>query len=548
MTEPIILSDGWDGKARAIPDAEWDRERKAYVLRREYLTPRSAMVALKLMPELALAYPELATTRDELVQDVRPFDNATPYNKTIDAPYVEAALLADGHEFYQFQSLDLGYLNDVLETHGGGYLGWERGMGKTLGAYALIESLGVERALVVCPNTAKQAVWQAEAEKFYPYEAIVLPNVKRKREATIDRVRGMVKDGAPFVLIVHYEALNLVAGPNGKGWNKLGTWPLVVCDEVHRIKNIRAQMTRALKRIKADRKLAMSGSIIENHAEELFSPLQWLFPERYSAKWRDWNDRFLDYVENGYGRIFVGIKPQRLEALREELGVFMVYRRKQDELDMPPRTDQDLFVDLSPRQRRVYDELITTCMSEIEEGEFVFARDGLPMLSKLRQVATGLDLVAENVVDSSKLDLALDLIRDSDETFVVFGWYKASLNAMAERLEAEGIDSFIIHGDVSHKQRGERIAAFANGDRRVLLGTLSTMGESVNLQVATQAIFLDRAWNPALNAQAEDRIYRMGQEHPVTITHIIARDTADELRVQPTIANKDALRRMILGG
>lgn len=82
----------------------------------------------------------------------------------------------------------------------------------------------------------------------------------------------------------------------------------------------------------------------------------------------------------------------------------------------------------------------------------------------------------------------------------------------------------------------------------MFIGTISTLGESVTLHRANNAIFLDRSWNPAANQQAEDRIYRIGQERPVTITHIVAKDTVDEENVLPALADKQALRRMILGG
>jgi superfamily II DNA or RNA helicase len=546
--ELIVLADGWNPKARAVPDSWWSKDEGGYVIRSADLTPRGAMVALRLFPELLLSYPQLAETRDLLVQDVRPVDNATPFDTRVDADYVRSALREDGHELYDFQALDLGYLTAVLQEHGAGYMGWERGLGKTLGTFAIAEELGAERALVVAPNTAKGPVWAAEAERFWPYAVEVLPNIKKKREACLLRCREYRKRGEPFLLVVHYEALDIVAG-NGRGWDKFGEWDLVVADEVHRIKNPKAKMSRAIKKIPAQAKLGLSGSVIENHADELFSPLQWLFPTRYRSRWRDWNDRFLDYVEGGYGKLFVGIKPEQLDALRQELGVFMVYRRKEDELDLPERTDQDLYVELSPAQRKAYDELVVSCMTKLEDDTIVAARDGLPMLAKLRQIATGLDLVAENVTDSTKLNLAMDLILDSpDEAFVVFGWYKASIRALASRLEGEGVEAFIVDGDVPQDKRNELIARFQEGEGRVMLGTLSTMGESVNLQRASQAVFLDRSWNPATNVQAEDRIYRLGQEKPVTITHIVAKDTADEYRVMPTIANKEALRRMILGG
>lgn len=530
--------------ARSIPGAVWDREERAWLLDPEEITPRTAAVTLKLFPELSLTEPALAEARDKMRGGVRPFDNATPYGKRVEAPGVEAVLAEEGHSFFDFQAIDLGYVTDILNEYGGAYLGWERGLGKTLGSCALIEATGAERVLVVAPNTAKGPVWEPELRRFLPdREVLVLPNTKAKRERMLVEIH---RNPRPLILVVHYEQLAIIGGPDGRKWAKFGEWDIVIADEAHRIKNPKAKMSRAIKKIPSARRVALSGSIIENHAEELFSVLQWLFPKRYKAKWRDFNDRYLDYMEGGYGKVFVGIKLDKLDTLRSELGVFMVYRRKEDELDLPTRTDQTLYVELSPGQRRAYDQLVTSCLTELPDGSNVKATDGLAMLTKLRQVASGLDLVGD-VRDSTKLDLAVDMIADAPgEGFVVFSWYKQMCYALADRLGGDGV--YVVTGDVKHDDRTRMIEEFQSGQGRVFIGTLSTLGESVNLQRASQAILLDRSWNPATNTQAEDRVYRMGQDKPVTITHVIAKDTVDEHRVLPTITNKEALRAMVLGG
>lgn len=555
----VVLTDEYarSHMARSIPGAYWHSERKAWVL--DEPTPRAAAIALRMFPELSITDPWLAERRDLLVQDVRPFDNATPYGKHIEAKQVRESLAAVASQFYEFQALDLGYMADILRTHGGAYVGWERGLGKTLGTCALIDELDAQQVLVVCPNTAKESVWGSELATWLPgYEVVVMGNTATQRNRALGKLQQLREHGYPTVLVTHYEALAVICGkgtkkgrgsvPLGHGWDKYGEWDLVVADEAHRLKNPKAQMSRAIKRIPAKGKVALSGSIIQNHADELFSVLQWLYPERYKAAWRDWNDRFLDYIEGPFGKVCIGVKIEALEEMRQELGVFMVYRRKDDELDLPKRTDETLLVDLSASQRQAYNELLATCQTELADGTTLKAADGLVMLGRLRQIATGLDLLGE-VHDSTKLDLALDIIKDAeDDAFVVFGWYKASLRALADRLESAGIGHFVVDGDVAQSERADFIRRFQDGEGRVFLGTLSTLSESVTLTRASNAILLDRSWNPSTNTQAEDRIYRIGQDKPVTITHIVARDTVDELRVTPTIANKEALRSLILGG
>jgi len=557
-TQTVVLTDDYAKfhMARSVPGAI--KEGRTWVLADP--TPRSAAIALRLFPELTHQEPWLCELRDQLAQDVRPFDNATPYDTPIEAENVRRQLEKEGKTFYAFQEIDLGYLAAVLETHGGAYLGWERGLGKTLGACALIDDLDCNQVLVVAPNTAKVSVWAAEVERWLPWmRCLVLPNQREKRERMMREVRQLVKDNCePFVLIVHYEALSIITGKKAKkrgkgvelgaGWAKYGKWDLVVADEAHRIKEPKAQMARSLKKVPSHKRLALSGSIIQNHAEELFSVLQWLFPTQYSSKWRDWNNRYLDYIFTPY-RTCIGVLLEKVEEMRQELGVFMVYRRKEDELDLPLKTEQTLLVDISPAQRVAYDELLRTCLTELDDGTRVKAAEGLVMLTRLRQIASGLDLLARDVTDSSKLDLAMDLITDNpDEAFVVFTWYKANAHTLADRLQSAGVGAFVVDGDVPHEARADYIERFQAGEGRVFIGTLSTLGESVTLHRATNAIFIDRSWNPATNVQAADRIYRIGQEKPVTITHLVARNTVDEYRVLPAIANKEALRRAILGG
>lgn len=552
MSEPIVLTSEGNKfqMARAVPGSFYEKG-KGYCVNLDMLRPRDAVVACKLFPEVTVTHPELVELRDQLVQDIRPFDNATPYDSPINAPVVREKLREEDKELFRYQELDLGYIHDVLVEHHAAYIGWSRGMGKTIGAISLLEELDAQQVLVVCPNIAKTLVWEPDLNHYLSDQFThiqVLPNTKSQRNKVLGWVREWTRDGVPFCLIVNYEQLKLIGDSRGE-WAKYGHWDVVIADEAHRIKNPRAQMTRALKKVPTTHKLALSGSIISMHVEELFSPLQWMFPDMYRSKWRDWNDRYIDYVEGGFSRIPVGVKLDRLEALRQELGVFMVYRRKEDELDLPTRfPDEWRAVDLSKSQRKVYDDLAGMCLAELDSGEKIAAVDGLVMLTRLRQIATGLDIFNEDIQDSTKLDTALEIVQDNPEgTYVIFSWFKPAARAMLRRLEEAGITATLVDGDTSNANRTQRVQAFQNGDYQVFVGTIATMGETLNLQRANNAIFLDRSWNPKDNEQATDRIYRIGQEREVTVTHLYARDTVDETRVTPSIKNKEALRAMILG-
>jgi SNF2 family DNA or RNA helicase len=200
-------------------------------------------------------------------------------------------------------------------------------------------------------------------------------------------------------------------------------------------------------------------------------------------------------------------------------------------------------------QRQVYDDLATKLLAELPNGERIKTETGIAMLGKLRQVASGLDAFdPEQIRDSSKLDRAMERTLKSlakGNEIVIFVWHKALGHAMQQRLAEAGHESWLITGDVPQKRRDEMIKAFQQGEKRIMIGTIATMGESVNLQRANHVIRIELAFNPALNQQAVDRCDRQGQEREVWCTDIVADNTVDVSVIEPTLGNKEALRALV---
>lgn len=565
MTSITITTDYMQrNKAMAVPGAYFDFVSKSYLIERDEIVPRTALILLKLFPELAITEPSLEATRDAFVQDVRPLNFADEWWATQDqdqptaAPLVEAALAADGKYLHPFQRADLNYLLARLQSDDAAYLGWERGLGKTMGAIWLAEATGAEKIMILSSNTAKTAVWDPEWAAWASARGLpvsVMPNEKSKREAFVEGLVAKDKAGEPTgVVFAHYEALQIIGKmrARNRGWDRIGEWDLMVADEAHHLSTKKSLRTRALKRIPTKMKLALSGSIISNHAGELYSQLNWLFPKRYSNELRDWNDRFLDWVDLEGHREYIGARLDRLEEMRRELGLFMTYRRKGDELDLPPITIQDLPVQLSGSQRRIYDDLARDAITQLESGAVLTAANGLALLTLLRRVATGALPHEDDLSDSSKIDTAVDLIRDNpDEAFLVFSYFVAPAEALARRLENLGIPTFTVHGGVADAQRTQFISRFQAGEGRVFVGTLGTLGESVTLSRASNVVFLDRSWNPQLNDQSVDRVaggFRALQVgRPITVTNLVAIDTVDETKLTPVLNSKAAVRAVVLG-
>lgn len=598
-----------------VPGAIYSPDDRAVILPEP--TPRAAAVALALQPSIAIDHPELVELRDTAIKDVKPVDYATPLQVRIEAPTVERLLHEQGFDWLEFdkevnppsavsghacvqeqrrrgctdsalpcagpsrycdrwpnQSTDLGYAAAMLRKIHGFILGWSRGYGKTIGTAAIIEANHYNSVVVAVPNSAKVDTWVRELEHYLPsHQLVVMGNAgPEKRADVLHTCQQLYHNHVPFVLITHHESVALIAGkkkrPSGRGmtvldgWKKLKIqWDLKVVDESHRLKTAGArdgsQFHRAACKIPADNALALTGSMYENSWEELYGQLHFILPSKYRSKWEDWNNRHLDYVD-GYGKICVGILEGHEELMRNELGVFSLVREKLD------RTEHhDLVVELSTTQRQAYDELTDMLLTQLEDGTLVSSRIGVVQLTRLRQVAAGLDLLSDEIHDSTKIDRTIERIGEfPDDDFFVAVWHKAAAYSLAARLEALGYPIFVVTGDVSTKERERRIAASrqaaaqrANATDRlqlghpsvVVIGTIATLGESVNLQHLNHVIRVELSFNPALNRQVVDRVDRTGQLRRIICDDIIANGTVDQVVVLPNLANKNAMRAMLLG-
>jgi hypothetical protein len=564
-----------DGKRRlavqAIEGSYWSKDAKSWVT--DNPSPRTAAAIIALFPDALVDHPELQEIRDRDYADARPYDYASELGMSLD----EDRVLPGGRTLYKFQDRDIAYLQAIGKRDGGAFIGWDRGLGKTTAAAAIINSTGAQRSLIVTRNDTKTDVWFNELSELLPdHDIRVLPNAKAKREKFLaalaedwtQRQRG-IDGGAhrPLIVIIHYEAVALIAGAKvvnhhdgtqdvtkagGNGWAKLGRWEVAAYDEGHRLASYNPNSSRAplyaralsKMRKQVDLALNLTGSAIQNHAEDLFGQLHFLYPTRYRAKWRDWNDRFIDYVFDGHRKVPIGFLHEKLPELQKELGVFMVYRRKEDVFDdLPPiiHTHQEL--ELYPEQRKAYDDVLDHFWTNVEGEGGIIAPNAMSQINLLRQIATYLP-----GLPSAKLDFALaDIKEDADNQYAVFTWYKAPGRRLAEMLEDAGVSAVVVDGDLSPAVRDRHKAQHRRGEARVLIGSIATIGESLNLQYMHEAFRLDRDWNPQVNGQTVDRLHRNGQTARVNFRDLWAKGTVDLLRVKPTLASKDSLRKAVFG-
>jgi SNF2 family DNA or RNA helicase len=383
-------------------------------------------------------------------------------------------------------------------------------------------------------------------------EPIVIGNTaKQRRDAFADACARM-HAGQPTVVVCHYEALPIIAKQEephkGKsdGWAKLGRWDLVVADEAHRLKNGKTGFVKSLQKIDAVGKLLMSGSVLDGNFEDLFVPWKMMCPARYRSKWRDWNDRFGDYAEGGFGRISLGVKPHRLDALRDELGDLLVVRRAADELDIPAPHVTRLSVDMLPAQVKVYEQLRDELLADLPDGSLVSASAGASLVQALRVVTGGVPTEGGGY-ESAKLDALCGRLEDiGRQQVVVFGWHRELVERACERLSGAFSVAYV-HGGVGGTARERIVSAFRAGRTQMLCATMGTLSESVNLQNAGRVVLLEHSWRPLDNEQAVNRVVRQGQQVHAAVDHVTCAGTVDEIRVLPVNLSKTLLRQLLIG-
>lgn len=414
-------------------------------------------------------------------------------------------------------------------------------------------------------------VWADHFRDWNPALKVMVVD-RKNRDAFIE---GVLK-GKADVYVCHYEALRMMANDLRKV-----RWFHVIADECHAIKNRNALVTKALKHLTTENKLAASGTAADNAPDDFWSVLNWLYPNTFTSYWSFYNRHvlFREIVNEYTGRRYrevVGVADTH--ALQKQLKPFYLRRLKTEVTkDLPEKYYSTVWVDLTPIQRRAYEQMRKNMLAWVGTQEdqpmpapvviaqlirlqqFACAHGELQTIKKLKLkdcdkdprgrnfhkadtnnfcIFCGEFMVEEKEVlkliePSSKLDTVMDIVEDNPkESVVVFGWSKQVIRMLEARLQAKDIPVGTLTGDTPQSDRGRLIENFQAGKLRVFAGTIAAGGVGITLTTAQTSVFVDRAWSPSANRQAEDRLHRIGQKNAVQIIDLVARDTVDLGRIQ----------------
>lgn len=417
----------------------------------------------------------------------------------------------------------------------GSLLADDMGLGKTVQVISLLlhlkaSGLSKQPALVVAP-TSLLTNWQKELQRF-------APSLKGAVYHGANRDLKSIKDSD--VILTSY---GLVRLDNSK-LAKIN-WQALVLDEAQNIKNPSTLQTKAVKKLKSDIRIAMSGTPVENRLSEYWSLFDYTNKD-YLGKQKYFNDTFASPIEKDRDQAC-------LQQFRKITSPFILRRVKTDKTiidDLPPKLESNRYCTLSAPQAALYQSTVDNIMQELESSDDM-ARRGLvlKLLNALKQICNSpsqfLGQKTADKAESGKLTALIELLKEADEAgekVIIFTQYTQMGELLQKQIQAE-LNQYapFLHGGLSRPKRDDMVDNFQQDNRtRIMLLSLKAAGTGLNLTAASQVIHYDLWWNPAVEAQATDRAFRIGQTKRVLVHRLITEHSFEE-KIDEMIQSKKEL-------
>lgn len=434
------------------------------------------------------------------------------------SPFVPNTLNA---QLRDYQEEGFEWLSKVTSWGAGVCLADDMGLGKTLQTIALLlEQSSKGPSLVVAPASVVPN-WRNELRRFAPTLNVIVLNQSDNRTADIEKVQ------AGDVVVITYMLLNIE--------QKILTeheWVVVCLDEAHTIKNANTKMSKAAMQLKAQRKVILTGTPIQNHLSELWNLFQFINPGLLGSA-EQFKQKFIQPIE-GYN------DKERQSQLRRLIAPFLLRRTKGEVIkELPDKTDIQLPVELSSNEITMY-EMHRKMVEEMVRSDKSLNVSTLAEITKLRQMACSCSLVDKSwKVPSSKLLAFIDLaesLNDSGNRALVFSQFTSFLEEVRYAMDNAQLPYLYLDGSTPMAKREQLVKDFQAGKCPFFLISLKAGGLGLNLTGANYVVHLDPWWNPAIEQQATDRAYRIGQQQDVTVYHLISQHTIEEkiLRLHKT--------------
>lgn len=469
------------------------------------------------------------------------------------------AVIPEGFEFktkpyeHQVEGFNFGLQYDRW------LLGDEMGLGKTKQvidiAVAKKLAKGYRHCLIICGVNGLKWNWRNEVEVHSNENAWILGQRIKKDKIVIGSNKDKLDDlkylgNDATTIAQHYFIITNIESLRNEGILEQlkalcegGTIGMIAFDESHKAKDPGTQQGKGLLQLEAETMIAMTGTPLMNSPEDLYVILKWLGYEKHS--FYSFKKHYCVYGGFG-GYQVVGYK--NLNELQERLDEIMLRRKKEEVLDLPEKTYIEEFVDMTDKQKQIYDEVTADIKMHIDEIKMV--NNPLAELIRMRQ-ATGYTGILSSVIqESAKLDRLEELVDEAvsnGNKVVIFSNWTQMTSPIKQRLQTKYYCTMIT-GELTTEARQRAVEEFQQNDKcKVIIGTSGAMGTGLTLTAGTVEIFMDEPWNMALKEQCVDRCHRIGQKNNITIYTLLCRNTIDE-RIHELVYKKGVMADALVDG
>lgn len=584
---------GWVGSktpglCKSVPGAKWNPDAKFWSYPLDMTVCRALRAAfaddLKVGAELA-SWAREAIARENALAEIAGADSAELRNVPRYAPKIDAAMCAR-----TYQQVGAAFGARV----GSFLLADQPGLGKTIQTLAaIVEDAGdtPTRNLVLCPKVAVGLVWGPEVRQWLGAAAVVieLSGVRAVREALL--AKALAYDGGKHLFVVgNIEMARIKGEPNPDNPKRKRfpietaeypalfgpTWDTLVVDESHkaliRKSGTPTQQRAGMSALKANRRVALSGTPMRGKPEQLWGTLNWLRPDLFTSYWK-WVERYFNLTSNGYSNYLLnGWRERGEDDMARDLAPHMLRRTKGEVLaELPPKmyagsylipgddnSPHGVWLTMDEAQAKAYKKLEADAAITVDGGEII--ADGILAENTRKKQAAGscLKVVGGKVTPTlpsvkydwllAKLDEMGILDGEGDSKIVVASQFTGLLNTFAKELRAAGVVLHLLTGETSDKARKDMVDDFQNTDDvRVFLLNTKAGGVAVTLDKADDLVILDETYVPDDQEQVEDRIHRTSRMHSVTIHRLRVLDTIEEEIAYITAAREDVMKYLLDG-
>ena len=396
----------------------------------------------------------------------------------------------------------------------GALLADDMGLGKTIQTIAFLLLKKNEGASLVVAPASVAPNWKTEMERFAPTLNVQILNFSTNRYKTIKEAKA-----GDIIVTTYGILLSIQEYITQKDWN-------VVClDEAHIIKNRGAKTSAAAMKIQAKNRVMLTGTPVQNHLGELWNLFQFVNPGLLGG-YEHFSQKFIVPIE-GYQ------DKEKQEQLERIVHPFMLRRTKQAVLkELPDKTEIYHSVELNKDELAIYESIRARAEQMLRANGADVDMHVLAEITRLRQAACSVQLIEPKWTgECSKITSLVELLQgviEGGNRALVFSQFVSFLDIVRRELDRLGMAYFYIDGNVPLKQRTEMVDAFQRGENQLFLISLKAGGLGLNLTGANYVFHLDPWWNPAIEQQATDRAYRIGQNQAVTVYHLVSKNTIEE--------------------